>query len=280
MNLPYHAARLEGKMTRALYQMALPSIAGREIRVARDLPFEVFSYSGERMLPEQVASIRSFLANAGRPRQFTVVSDGSHRQSSIKLLEKIDACVRVDQTPPVPEASLPEKVKSYLETHPTGKQLAVIMSLPINGPTLYSDSDVLFFQCAHELAELANVRSASAFYLADYQFAGDERLISDPSEMRNPANTGFLFLFQKLDWSVGLRRLAELRGEPTFFTNQTVTHLCLHANGATSFDAEKFVLKTDDEFIYRDRHAGPGIAMRHYVNQIRHKFWTPLARRF
>jgi hypothetical protein len=56
--------------------------------------------------------------------------------------------------------------------------------------------------------------------------------------------------------------------------------LCMHANGAVPFDPRKFVLQADDEFVYRDRYAGRSIALRHYVNQIRHKFWTPLARRF
>ena len=279
MNLPYHSARLEGKITRSLYRAALPSIVRRSIRVERKLPFNVFSYSGENTLPEQVASIRSFFAHAGRPKQFTVVSDGSYTNASIELLEKIDSCVRVQTTVPSLPSGLPEKVQSYLANHFTGKQLALIMSLPANGPTLYTDSDVLFFPEAIQLADLSRTNSVSAFYLADYQFSGDERLIQDTTEIENPANMGFLLLFQKLDWSLGLERLKMLNAAPNFFTTQTVTHLCLHANGAAALDRGKFVLQVDDEFIYRDQHASASIAMRHYVNPIRHKFWTPFARR-
>lgn len=280
MNLPYHLARLEGKAVRSIYRAALAAIVQRRIAVARDLGFEVFAYSGERTLPEQVASIRSFLANAGRPQKFTVVSDGSYSPESVELLRKIDNCVRVQTTPPAIPSGLPGKIESYLKTHPTGKQLAVIMSLPVNGPALYTDSDVLFFPGSHELADLAKTMSTSALYLCDYQFTGDQRLVSDRSEMQNPVNTGFIFLFQKLNWSRGLERLQKLEGAPIFFTNQTVMHLALHANGALPFDPRKYVLQVDDEFVYRDRHASASIAMRHYVNQIRHKFWTPLARRF
>ena len=78
MNVLYHSARLEGKIVRALYRAALPAIVRRSLRVSRELAFDVFAYSGENTLPEQVASIRSFLANAGRPKQFTVVSDGTY----------------------------------------------------------------------------------------------------------------------------------------------------------------------------------------------------------
>jgi hypothetical protein len=278
MNAPHHLARLEGKIVRALYRASLPAIVRQPAAAARDLPFDVFSYSGDNTLPEQVASIRSFLAHAGRPNQFTVLSDGTYSASSVALLEKIDNCVRVQTSPPALPPGLPPTTESYLKTHPTGKQLALLMSLPLHRPALYTDSDVLFFPRAHELADIAASKSVPAFYLEDYQFSGDERLISNPAEKKNPVNTGFVFMFQKLDWSGALERLSKLDGPPTFFTNQTVMHFCMHANSAQPFDRRKFILQVDDEFIYRDSHAGASIVMRHYVNPIRHKFWTPLAR--
>ena len=278
MNFPYHSARLEGKIVRAVYQSSLARIVRRRVAVPRELPFEVFAYSGENTLAEQVASIRSFLANAGRPKQFAVVSDGSHTEASIELLQRIDNCVRVERTAPDLPPGLPQEVQSFLTNHFTGKQLALIMSLPVNGPALYTDSDVLFFPQARDLVDLAATKSVSAFYLADFQFYGDERLVRSATETKNPVNMGFLMLFQKLDWSSGLARLQELQGVPSFFTTQTVVHFVMHANGARPFDPRKFILQVDDEFIYRDRHAGSSIAMRHYVNPIRHKLWTPLAR--
>lgn len=278
MNVPYHYALAEGKIVRNLYRAALPMLA-RPVDVTRQIPLEVFSYSGEQTLPEQVASIRSFLKHAGRPKRFTVVSDGSYREKSVILLEKIDDCVRVQRTPPPLPAGLPEKIRSYLTNHHTGKQLALIMSLPVDVPALYTDSDVLFFPGANEIAELGEMNSVPALYQADYRFSGDERVLANESEKENPANTGFLLLFRKLDWSIAIERLQKLSGEPTFFTNQTVTHLCMHANGARPFDPSKFVLQADDQTIYRDRYAGPSIAMRHYVNPVRHKFWATLAHR-
>jgi len=280
MNVPYHSARLEGKIARSFYRAALPMVIRQGIDAQRELPFDVFAYSGESSLPEQVASIRSFLIHAGRPKQFTVVSDGSYTRASIELLCKIDNCVRVQTTAPPLPAALPEKVQSFLTNHFTGKQLALIMSLPANGPALYTDSDVLFFPGAKQLADLAKTQSVSAFYLADYQFSADERLIRDATEEKNPVNMGFLFLFHPLDWSRGLERLQMLDGVPNFFTTQTVVHLCMHANAAAAFDRTRFILEADDQFIYRDRYASDSMAMRHYVNPVRHKFWTVLARSF
>jgi hypothetical protein len=278
-NVSYHSARLEGKIARNFYRAALPTIVRRRVRVPRALDLDVFAYSGESSLPEQAASIRSFLTYAGRPKQFTVLSDGSYSARSIALLEKIDNCVRVQQTAPPLPSGLPEKVTSFFENHFTGKQLALIMSLPITGPALYSDADVLFFPGAHELAHLAQTQSTSAFYQADYQFSGDERLVRNETEKKYAANMGFLLLFAKLDWTLGLERLRAFDGVPNFFTTQTVTHLCLHANGARAFDPAKVVLKLDDQTIYRDKYANPSLIVRHYVNPVRHKFWTTLAHR-
>src|ERR1700686_965609 len=126
MNVPYHSARLEGT-------------------IARELSFNVFAYSGQNPLPEQVASIRSFLTHVGRPKQFVVVSAGSYTSTTIELLEKIDNAVRAKNTPPPFPPGLPNTIQSYLPAHPAGKQLALLMSLPANGPPLYTDSDVLFF---------------------------------------------------------------------------------------------------------------------------------------
>jgi hypothetical protein len=278
-NVPYHSALLEGKIARSFYRAALATIVRRRVRVPRELSFDVFAYSGERALPEQVASIRSFLTYAGRPKQFTVLSDGSYSARSIALLEKIDNCVRVQQTAPPLPSGLPENVQSFFKNHFTGKQLALIMSLPLNGPALYSDADVLFFPGAHDLEHLSQTRSVSAFYQADYQFSGDERLIRSEAEKKDPANMGFLLLFKRLDWSIGLERLRAFNGVPNFFTTQTVTHLCLHANGARALDPSKVVLKLDDQTIYRDKYATPSLMVRHYVNPVRHKFWTTLAHR-
>ena len=278
-NVPYHSALLEGRIVRNFYRMALPKIVCHSIRVPRDLSLEVYAYSGESTLPEQVASIRSFLAYAGRPERFTVVSDGSYSTASVELLERIDKCVSVERNAPPLPSGLPDNVQSFLTNHFTGRQLTLIMSLPSKRPAIYTDSDVLFFPGAGAIEGVAKTRSVSALYLADCVFAGDERLIRDPAERENPVNMGFLLLFQKLDWSIGLERLMMLAGLPNFFTTQTATHLSLHANDARRFDPHKFVLQLDDQTIYRDRHAGPSIAMRHYVNPVRHKLWTTLAHR-
>jgi hypothetical protein len=273
-NYGYHLARAKGRAVRALYRAFLGNLS--RIKPARAFPLEVFSYSGEAALPEQVASIRSFLRYVGRPPKFTVVSDGTYSERSKRLLAALDPCVTVTDTSAWVPKDLPEKIHPYLKTHPTGRQLALIMSLPVNAPVLYLDSDVLFFAGANDLHSLVETHDVAALYLADCRFSGDERLLRNPGEADDPVNTGFLLLFQKLDWSLSIQRFLELTGAPTFFTNQTMTHLTMHANKTAPLDTRKYVLQLDDQFVYPDRYADPRIALRHYVNPVRHKFWTSL----
>ena len=273
-NYGYHLARAKGRGVRALYSAFLRTLA--PIEPPRTFPLAVFSYSGEAALPEQVASIRSFLRYVGRPSRFTVVSDGTHSASSHRLLAGLDSCVSVAHAGDWLPKSLPDKLYPYLSGHPTGRQLALIMSLPVNAPVLYCDSDIRFFPGADDLYSYLDRRDAPAIYQADCRFSGDERLLRDQAETRDPVNTGFLLLFRRLDWSSSIERFLALADAPNFFTNQTMTHLTMHANGAAAFDPQNYVLQLDDQFTYRDRYSVPRIALRHYVNPVRHKFWTSL----
>jgi hypothetical protein len=271
-NFGYHLARIRGSVAREAYRMLLPMIVRRPIDPPRMLDIDVFAYSNEAMLPEQIASIRSFLKYGGRPNRFTIVTDGTHRPRAVSLLRQIDSCIRLANA----RDFLPQTSSSgdYLANHPTGKQLALVMSLPHERPALYIDADVLFFPGAVLLLpDLLRNHNAPALYLGDCQVAGDERLLHDPAEAADPVNAGVLFFFRKLDWSLAIERLQKLEGVPNFFTNQTLAHLTMHANGARALDPVKFVLRLDDQFQLADRYANNSIVLRHYVNPVRHKFW-------
>jgi len=273
-NVGYHLARVRGGVARETYRMLLPMIVRRRIDPPQTLDLDVFAYSNEAMLPEQVASIRSFLKYGGRPNRFTIVSDGTHRPRSLSLLQQIDSCIRLAEARdflPRPSSS-----RDYFANHPTGKQLALIMNLPLERPALYIDADVLFFPGAVMLADFFRNREVPALFLGDCQVAGDERLLRDSAETADPVNTGVLFFFQKLDWSLAMERFQQLDGPPKFFTNQTMTHLAMHANAARALNPAKFVLQLDDQFQLADRYANNSIVLRHYVNPVRHKFWEQI----
>jgi hypothetical protein len=277
-NYGYHLARAEGNATRMIYRALLPSIARRRIPAGSEVPVDVFAFSGERSLPEQVASVRSFLRYVGRPKQLTVVSDGTLSQHDMEILESIDPMISVSPYSQWLPKDLPTRIYSYLTADPMGKQLALLMSLPVERPTLYLDSDVLFFPGAKDFISLEETGGAPALYLADCKLSADERLFRNDSETSQPVNAGVLLFLRKLDWSFAVRRFLESEGPPNFFTGQSMTHLTMHANEASPFDTRKCALRLDDQFVYSEHVAGPDLALRHYVNPVRHKFWTRMAR--
>src|SRR5205085_2234539 len=123
-NYGYHFARAKARAIRALYRASLGRFA--PIESPRSFPLEVFSYSGEAALPEQIASIRSFLRYVGQPPHFTVVSDGTYSDESRRVLKAIDPSISVSDASNWVPANLPEAIYPYLKDHPTGRQLALI----------------------------------------------------------------------------------------------------------------------------------------------------------
>ena len=265
-----------GSAVRRAYAAALPHLVDRPLRPPRELPYDVLSFSCQRDLPEQVASLRSLLGRAGRPGRATVVSDGSHTASGRALLERLDPCVRVVDWRDVARPDLPHPVRAYAQASPMGKKLAVEVSLPPDRPLLYVDSDVLVLpdggeRLAAEL-EAAHARGTPAYLLDPEEVYLDPRLL-EPGESAQPLNAGLLVLPRALDWEPALRRLAAMQGPPAFHTEQTLVHLAVRAAGGRPLDPDRWVVATDDMPDRRDRHRGPEVVVRHYTTPVRHKLW-------
>lgn len=272
VNIGYHAARMQGKTIRSMYQAGLPWLVKFPIEQTRAIPVAVYAFSCERDLPEQVASIRSFIRFVGVPDSFTVVSDGSYSTESRHLLSKISSCVNVLDLKSIVSNNLHRFIYDYANQHPLGKKLATLMSIPIKKPTIYADSDILFFPGANTIINIANLIDRKPWYLPDCAFALDDRLLND-SERVASVNSGFMLLKQPLNWEMPLERLKRLAGISNYFTEQTIVHLAMHNNQALPLCSSKFIVALDDQFIYSDKYADNSIALRHYVNPVRHKIW-------
>lgn len=273
VNVPYHAARVRGEWTRSLYKAALPQIVKWPISQTQQIPVSVYALSCERDLSEQVASIRSFLRYVGIPDRYVVMSDGSYTERSCQLLNQIHPCVQVIPIKQLIREDLPQAVYDYAEQHAMGKKLAALLSIPIDGTTIYADSDILFFPGATDLVGIILSDDSQSRYLPDCAVKFDERVIYNESEILNPINAGFIVFKQSPDWSFALKRLLKLDKLNNYFTEQTLVHLTLHYNRAVPLDPQLYILKIDDQFIYSESFVSQKTAIRHYVNNVRHKFW-------
>ncbi|QKQ74753.1 hypothetical protein [Nostoc sp. TCL240-02] len=273
VNIGYHTAKIQGKFNRSLYKAALSQIVSIPIKQTRQVPVSIYALSCERDLPEQVASIRSFIRHIGIPETFTVVSDGSYTDSSCNLLRRIHPCVQVILLQNFLRTDLPQCVLDYAQLHPMGRKLSALMSIPVNGTTIYTDSDILFFPGGIDLIDLSKSDEKYSLYLPDCSMSLDERIIYDESEKSNPVNGGFILFRHEFDWSFAIERLANLQEVPSYFTEQTIVHLTMHHNHGRPLCSNKYVLNVEDQFIYPDKSASKNIALRHYVSDVRHKLW-------
>ncbi|WP_055074525.1 hypothetical protein [Pseudanabaena sp. 'Roaring Creek'] len=273
VNIGYHAAKIQGNFLRSIYKSSLSTLVSLPIAQERQVPIKVYALSCERDLPEQVASLRSFLRYVGIPKVFTIMSDGSYTEESIKLLRRIHPCVDVQLLTKFQREDLPQSVYEYASQQAMGKKLAALMSIPIDGATLYTDSDILFFQGASHLAELATSEGSATYYLPDCKNSLDKRLIYEDVEQQEPINAGFILFKKALDWQEPVQRLAKLPELPNYFSEQTIVNLTIKSNRGIALDRDKYVMNVDDQFVYPDRFVTKQTAMRHYVSDIRHKFW-------
>jgi hypothetical protein len=273
VNIPYHIARIQGDITRSFYKSNLPQIVKIPISQTKKVSTNVYALSCERDLPEQVASIRSFLRYVGIPDQFTVISDGSYTEESCKLLRQIHSCVKILPIEKLIGNYLPKCIYEYASQQAMGKKLAALLSLPIQKTTIYTDSDILFFPGASDLVDIITSSDQSPRYLPDCAMKMDERVIYEDAEKNNPVNGGFIIFKEKLDWEFALERLSKLENLTHYFTEQTLVHLTMHHNSAIPLSSEQYILNVDDQFVYSDKFASKEIALRHYVSDIRHKFW-------
>jgi hypothetical protein len=276
INIPYHTAKIQGNVTRSIYNMALSRIVKIPISKTQEISANVFAMSCERDLPEQIASIRSFIRHVGVPDRFTVISDGSYTEESCRLLCQIHPCVEVLPIEQLIGNSLPKCVYDYAAQQAMGKKLAVLLSLPIQKTTIYTDSDILFFPGAVDLVDIVASSDNSPRYLPDCSVKMDDRVIYDEVEKISPVNGGFIIFKEQLNWKFALERLSKLKELNHYFTEQTLVHLTMHQNNALPLCSNKYILSVEDQFIYSDKFASKDIALRHYVSDIRHKFWFHL----
>ncbi|MEA5616717.1 hypothetical protein VB711_02520 [Cronbergia sp. UHCC 0137] len=282
VNIGYHSAKMQAQIYRFVYTKAINNIVRFPLNQHQKVNINIYSFSCQRDLAIQVANIRSFIRHVGIPNKFTVISDGSYLPNASKILCQIDPCVDVIEWKNLVVGDIPKPISNYIFNHPNRaimafwRRLAVLTSIAIEQPTIYTDSDILFFPGAKEIIDLCESNDSLPWYLPDCLPSLDERIILDENEKLNPVNAGFFLLKQQINWEKALDRVTQLIDSPMYFTEQTVVHLAMHNNQAKPLNKEKFILSNDDQFNYLDNFDHNKIALRHYVNDVRHKFWLNL----
>ncbi|RZK45168.1 MAG: hypothetical protein EOO61_00925 [Hymenobacter sp.] len=248
------------------------------------IDIEVVSFSSCRDFEEQVLSILTFIKNIGIPSCWTLYSDGTHTAEQISISENAFGFLKIIQNNTY-HNSLPGEIKDTLIVHkkylldyanksPLGKKLLYYLNFSIKKPTIFLDSDVLFYQKASCIRNILE-ENVDGWFLPDAEWGNlDSRYIARTNPQHYQINSGLFFLKREIkSISVGLDFLKCMSGNYEYFSEQSVFHIILSNNNLFPLDPRVFVLNSDDQFDFSYLYSRENIAARHYTSPVRHKMW-------
>jgi len=261
------------------FERRLEEVVSRRPDTPRALEASVYSYCGAKSFLDQVVTLRSFLRNIGAPKKFVVVSDGTLNAVHKAQLVANHPCVQcqelgeLDVSPPPELAALvEEKMPNYYLAR---KLLLLVAISARQQPTLYADSDVLFFP-ASDVSPLLDF-SGELWCLKDCMWALDSRLVTAQTQEGTsgitPVNSGFCLFGRAPEWEKAFEPLRAFDGELDHVSEQTLVHNMMHFNDARELPTDRFRLQIEDQYRRDDFALLRPTVLRHYVGFVRHKMW-------
>jgi hypothetical protein len=259
-----------------------------KINQKKRIAMEVASFSSCNDYQEQFLSIISFIRYVGIPIKWTLYSDGSHSQEQIEQLENSFNFLTVNKGLNWSEIkSLKGLCKEDLEDYedylidyakkfPLGKKLFYYLNHLIENPTLFIDSDILFYEQAKVLELIITEKpQAKGWFMPDASWGClDSRYKALHTEQVYQVNSGFIFAnvpFKHLKKALEILKIYDFSYE--YFSEQTVYHQLLKANAFMPLTPKTFILDSGDQFDFSYLFTPKQMAVRHYTGPVRHKMW-------
>ncbi|GIZ10055.1 hypothetical protein [Flavobacterium sp. UMI-01] len=259
-----------------------------KINQKKRIPMEVASFSSCNDYQEQLLSILSFVRYVGIPIKWTLYSDGSHTAAQIAQLEDHFDFLKVKKGIPwntiktlkglCKEAleDYEEYLIDYAKKFPLGKKLFYYLNHTIENPTLFIDSDILFYEQAKVVELFLTERpQATGWFMPDTNWGClDSRYKAIYSEQVYQVNSGFIFAnvpFQHLEKALEILKIYDFSYE--YFSEQTIYHQLLKDNSFMPLPPKTFVLDAGDQFDFSYLFTPKQMAVRHYTGPVRHKMW-------
>jgi len=166
-------------------------------------------------------------------------------------------------------------LETFLNNHPTGRKLALILALSDRGPVIYSDYDVIAFSRPHEL--LATIRRKVPCYFAEeVDGTRDTHIVERAKQLGlgyiPKFNCGFMYIPQGiLSMKLAAQILATWRppGE-SWFAEQTVLSVMLRKLHAEALPPSRYVISNCRQFYWENDVDYTAIAARHFTGTVRH----------
>jgi len=279
-----------GKSNRAEFlkqvESNLPNLLTK-LSIEKPIVMEVASFSSCNDYAEQMLSIISFLRYVGVPTKWTIYSDGSHTQSQKDCLLGNFNFITIKSMDFTELNSIEnlckEEIKPYHEyiLH-YGKKLALGRRLyyylhhKVELPTLFIDSDILFYDKANSFdIILSENPKPDGWYMPDAIWGClDSRYKEKYNEQFYQVNAGFMLLNK--DFNIvknGLDFFKTIDYNYEYFSDQTIFQIILKDNSFMPLTPKTFILDSEDQFDFSYLYKPKEMAVRHYTGPVRHKMW-------
>jgi hypothetical protein len=243
-------------------------------------------FSSSNDYPEQILSILSFIRHVGTPLSWTIYSDGSHTNIEVenvqaalpfvKVVKSNVVCIAPYNTDDLKSTLRPytAELNQYARAHFLGKRLLLYLNHIVDRPTLFLDSDVIFYAKSPVITTLLSEPINGCFLKDKVWGCLDSRYLIYNRPERHQVNAGFFLLNCELtELDRGLNFLKNLGHTYEYFSEQTIMHILLTSNKLKPLDPELFIVNTCDQFDFSYAYTRDKIAIRHYTGPIRHKMW-------
>jgi hypothetical protein len=251
------------------------------------IPIDIVSYSSSKDFYLQIYSILSFIRYNGKPLSWTIYSDGSHSQSQIEKLEREFEFLKVFFIALDKDNELRKTLKRELtpyfndllhfaQNNVLGKKLFHYLNHNINHPTLFIDSDVIFYGNSYEFLKLTNQKEfCNGWYIVDHNDSSlDTRYLRNNTKSLASVNSGFFLTFKNIEnFKIAMDFLKSTNQYYEYFTEQTFIHLLLKSNSFLPLPSSYFILNSKDNYFFSNFYNPNEIVVRHYTQPIRHKLW-------
>jgi hypothetical protein len=234
--------------------------------------FDIISFSGIKDFEEQALSIYSFLFHAGTPRKWTVYSDGSYTSKEKEFLLKKFNFLEVKEWNHNKELENNELLSSYLKVCPLSKKLRVVLGHEYERQTIYVDSDIVFYKNSFAYFN-SNLLQKGLWYLADTNWGTIPSTGLNNDEHMFELNSGVMILNREFSLDPTWEYLKNLNFQYEYFSEQSSFNFSFKKQNATVLDPRQFIVDTEDQFDFSMSYESYTIALRHYVNPVRHKMW-------
>jgi hypothetical protein len=279
-----------GKANRTKFSKKVDSNLSKlveQVKGKKPIAMEVASFSSCSDFQEQLLSILSFVRYVGTPIKWTLYSDGSHTQKQIKQVENCFDFVIIKSINFMELSSIEDLCKDVIKPYhkyvldyanklALGKRLFYYLHHKIENPTLFIDSDILFYEKADYFDVILTEKpQANGWFMPDAVWGClDSRYKEQHSEQVHQVNAGFMLLtkeFESIKGGLDFYKTVDFKYE--YFSDQTIFQIILKDNAFMPLNPKTFILDSGDQFDFRYLKSPIEMAVRHYTGPVRHKMW-------